>query len=169
MRIKCSSVLLIALAVLVAGCGSNGNAAPQNTKVPKKGTPVPSPLVGYASLAYPSLKGSVQQLYVDLRVMKSASAKGNTFADAANQCSLDGNLVSGSFASYTQEASPPGVAGAYHFAYQGFRLALSALDECGIAGDSGKRKSMDTAVSDMNQAIGMLSHAEAIIAPWYHG
>jgi hypothetical protein len=171
-----STVFLIAiLAVVVTGCGSNSSADNATATPRTAATPVSATLSGFASLAEPALKGSVGE--GSSLVSQMLKVKSSNFGLMANTCTAVGGDLANYWSSFTSDTVPPGIVlskeqlrdiqAVHRYGRQGFLLALASTDECGQAGDSEKRKMMQTAASDLKRALHLLSYTESIVSRWY--
>lgn len=163
--ISAGAVPLALLAFCLGGCSVGGGASATPSPTAKSAaTPVPSALVGYASLAEPTLKTTIHEGDALVATMKYSKAKLQTQAD---DCTLVGGDLSNFYTSFTSSAVPPQARAVHDKAVAAYKIALAATDECGLAADTGKRLEMKTATTDLQYALGQLRQAESVIAPWY--
>lgn len=157
--------LAAVLCVVLAACGSHAARArvtPTVTKV--VATPVPLDLAGYASLADPTLKQTLQEGNHLLSQLHHASR--SDMETLGNQCSLVGQDLSNYNTSFRSTQVPPGAKSVYHDGTQAFKILLSSTDECGMAADASDSKQLQAVASDMGYALWVLGKVERSVAPW---
>jgi hypothetical protein len=165
-RVLRALALAGSLCLLLSACGSN-SAALKPTAVPRPvTTPVPETLVGYASLAAPTLKVSVAEGKQLLSQMKSAK-KTQALLDLANECTLVGGDLSNYQTSFTSTYVPPTAKSVYNAAAGGYKLVLAATDECGMAADSASHQSMQSAARDLYTGLRILDQSAKKVTPWF--
>src|SRR5947209_9037686 len=103
----------------LSACGSTA-AKPIPTAVPKNApTPVPLTLQGYASLADPTLKQSVQEGEALLKLVRNTSSPGD-YETLGNTCAQYGGDFSAQNSSFRQTWVPQGAKHVYHDATQAY-------------------------------------------------
>lgn len=156
---------LACLSLGLTACSSNA-AKPAPTAVPKNApTPVPQTLQGYASLADPTLKQSVQEGGALLTMVRNTSSASD-FETLGNACTQYGGDFSDQNSSFRQTWVPQGAKKVYHNATQAYKTLLSATDECGIAADSRDKKQLSTVENDLSSSLYVLKQAESVVRPW---
>lgn len=158
--------LVGSLSLLLAACGGQPAAVRPPVAAQPVTTPVPVTLVGYASLAAPTLKVTVAEGQHLLAQMKGAR-KTQSLLDLANECTLVGGDLSNDQTTFTSTYVPPRAKGVYSAAVSGYKLVLAATDECGMAADTASRKSMRSAAKDLYDGLRILDKSASTVTPWF--
>jgi hypothetical protein len=167
-RIAGTGTAFAVLAVLLSACGGSASgstptAAPAATRVPV--TPIAAPLVAYGSYTNPILKTSI----TEVRQVMTRFHKPD-FETLGDQCSLAGGDLSNQQTSFHGAFAPSLTARlVFRKAESGYKLVLSAMDECGMAADQRSKSQLSTADKDMKNGLNDLVRAEASTAHWESG
>lgn len=155
------SVLLAALAL--SACASTVASSPPATAKPKAvGTPVPPVLAAYARLVQPVLQMSTAEAKALYSKMKSEN-----YEVLGNDCSTFGGQFQSSQATVRGTYTPHKALAVYYKANSGYKLMLSATDECGMATDAGNKKLMKTARNDLRAGISIVDQAYTATKAWH--
>jgi hypothetical protein len=162
-RILSVGVAVACLGLLLSACGQSAApaSAPVKSRPQATSTAVPSPLVAFASYSDPILRTSLGEGSDLLQKMKHSKP-----GDLGDQCGMVGGDLSNSQTALRLGYTPRQGMPAFHTAVQGFKLVLSASDECGMAADTNSPGEMKVATKDMEYGLWLLSQAESAMAHW---
>jgi len=156
----------VGAALLIAGCGSQ-TGAPKPIATPGViATPVPTALVGFASLAAPTLDATYREGVTLLHLLEHTHRSG--METLGNQCSQYGSDFSNFETSFSSSYIPSPTSKVHQSGSVAYKLLLNSTIECGNAADAGSSAQLKTAISDLKVGLGGIKRASATVAPWYH-
>jgi hypothetical protein len=147
---------------LAAGCGNKQAVPPTPTLVPTpRYTPIPADLSGYASAVGPVLDAAIGSTQGLIKAMQSADLR--TQGDV---CDTYGGDLANDQTAVRSTFTPRIQRNIYYTANSGFKLVLSAIDECGMASDANSKQQMKHAAGDARQGLGDLRQAQSMVKRW---
>lgn len=156
----------VGAALLIAGCGSQTGVTKPIVTPGVVVTPVPTALVGFASLAAPTLNATYREGAALLHLLEHTHRSG--METLGNQCSQYGADFSNFETSYSSSYIPSPTSKVHQSGSEAYKLLLNSTIECGNAGDAGSLSQLKTAISDLKVGLGGIKRASATVAPWYH-
>ena len=160
-------IALAGLGAVLSGCGGSHTASKAPVVKPQPATtPVPTPLLAFATYTDPILRTTLSEGNSLLGLMKRGLGKHSDLSLLGDQCALAGGDLSNSQTALKAGTPPAGATSTFNVAWQAYRLALAATDECGAAADASSRSELKTAANDLWRGLSQLSQAESTIARW---
>ncbi|HLJ69133.1 MAG TPA: hypothetical protein VKX16_17400 [Chloroflexota bacterium] len=163
-RVLCSVVLSACAVAVLAGCGSNPAATgPVGVLAGSHphATAVPAGVAAYASVLVPTLHESVSEGQAMLAAML-----GSKWSSLARDCVNAAGPLASQYSAFTSVPAPSQAHAVTSEAVTGYKLALSALDECGMAADAQSKSEMATAARDLWSGLRGINAAYATIVKW---
>lgn len=152
---------VLLLLVALGGCAQSDAARPPVPAPRGHATSVPPVLVGYSSAAADALRltaGEGAQL--------AGEMKHESPSFLTSICSEAGGAFANQFSAFQSVYLPPQARSVSHDATTGYKIALSATDECGMAADGNSKSQMKVALSDLQYGLWLLAGAQARIHAW---
>jgi len=153
-------------ALLIAGCGSQTGAPKPVATQGVIATPVPTALVGFASLAAPTLDATYREGAALLHLLEHTHR--SDMETLGNQCSQYGGDFSNFETSFSSSYIPSPTSKVHQSGSEAYKLLLNSTIECGNAADAGSSSQLKTAISDLKAGLGGIKRAAATVAPWFH-
>lgn len=154
-------VFLGGLLLLVSGCSQGASARYVSPVTRTEARTVTADVATYASVVGLSLKLGVEAGSTLLAEMRSSSPD-----TLATVCSTSGEQFSEMYDTFRRIPAPAGARPVAARAVTGFKVLLSAIDECGMAADGVSRSQMSTAARDMSYALWQMTSAQTVLTRW---